>query len=386
MQFARRGEFAILSAANFVARYHNYLIGLVISSFLAGFMSEEALGWVISGASAVAALSLVAMPTAFDRSGTKRVLVILALLEISVIFGLTLAEDAMTAAFLFALQGICAYNMFLGLDILLQAHTTDGRKIGHARGIFLVLANAAILAASFSVSFILTDHNYRDVFLIAAAAVVPFTLLAMSLPSISRVPGTHASFKHTFREIVRRVSVLPTMSAHFLLLMFFAWNIYYLPLYLYQHIGFSWRDVGIIFGISILPYLIIEYPVGLIADDFLGEKEMAFLGYLIMIAGTALFSFIPSASFPWWVGAVILASVGGAMVEASTETHFFKHVTVTDTDMIGSFRMLRPLAAIIAPIIASLALLFVPFQYLFLIFAAVLCAGLLFVLSMTDTQ
>ncbi|MBI3573885.1 MFS transporter [Candidatus Kaiserbacteria bacterium] len=387
MRFAKDGNLVVLSAANFFARYHNFLIAFVISTFLAGFMSEVMLGWVIAGVSTVVALSLIVMPKVFDRSGTRRVLVVFGLLEMAIVIGLTLAHSAFPAGILFALQGICAYNMFLGLDLLLEAHTTDEKKTGHFRGLFLVLANASVLAATLSIAYILNDHNYNDVFLIAAAAVAPFTMLAASLPSISRVPGMHTSFKvHTFKEIWNRQSLLTTMAAHFLLLVFFSWTIYYLPLYLLEHVGFSGKTTFLLMTLSVVPYLLLEYPIGVIADSYLGEKEIAFAGYIIMAAGTVLISFIGGMALLPWILIILLANIGGAMAEVSTETHFFKHVAVTDLNIISAFRMLRPLSAILAPLIASITLLLVPFQGIFIVFGAFLLLGIPLVLAMTDTR
>lgn len=386
MQFTKDSRLSALSGAEFFSRYHHYLIAFVISTFLAGFMSEIALGWVLAAASAVTALSLTVMPKIFDRSGTRRVLVVFGLLEISIVIGLSLAGNGLIAGILFALQGMCAYNMFLGLDILLEAHTIDETKTGRARGIFLVLANVSVLLASLSLAFILTDHNYQDVFLIAAAALVPFTLLAASLPSISRVTGAHTSFRHTLREIWRRTSLLPTMAAHLLLLVYFAWSTYYVPLYLYDHIGFSWQIIGIIFAASLVPYVVLEYPVGVFADTRYGEKEFALAGFIIMAGGFAFFSLLQGTALIPWIAVVLITDIGAAMVEISTEAHFFKQVSPTDPDLIGAFRMLRPLSAIAAPLIASVTLLFVPFHSIFIVFGLILLFGVPFVMAMTDTR
>ncbi|MDE2078830.1 MAG: MFS transporter [Patescibacteria group bacterium] len=387
MQLVRDEELAVLSTANFFSRYHYYLIAFVTSTFLAGFLSTITLGWVIAGISTAITLSLAVMPKIFDRAGTRRILVLLGLLEISIVIALTLVASAAPAAVLLALQGMCSYNIFLGLDLLLQAHTTDEHKTGHFRGLFLALTNTSVLAATFTISVVLHDHNFAEVFLMAAAAAVPFTLLAASLPSISHVAGMHTSFKmHTFREIWNRPSLLTTMCAHFLLLVFFAWMMFYLPLYFYTAIGLSATWTFLLMTLSLLPYMLIEYPIGVIADNYIGEKEMALGGYVIMILGTAFIAYVNGTALLPWIAVVLFGNVGGAMVEVTTETHFFKHVAVTDSNIISVFRMLRPLAAILAPALASLALFFVSFQNLFLVFGVILCCGIPFVLAMHDTK
>jgi dipeptide/tripeptide permease len=136
----------------------------------------------------------------------------------------------------------------------------------------------------------------------------------------------------------------------------------------------------------VLPYILIEYPIGVIADEYLGEKEIAFFGFIIMALGFGAFAYIGDTSIPAWIVLILIANTGGALVEVSTETHFFKHVSVTDSDLVSTFRMLRPIAAIAAPAVASLALIFVPFQELFIVFGLILVCGLPFVLGMTDTR
>jgi hypothetical protein len=48
--------------------------------------------------------------------------------------------------------------------------------------------------------------------------------------------------------------------------------------------------------------------------------------------------------------------------------------------------MTRPLAAIVAPALASLALLVLPFQDIFIFFGAVLMLGVPLVIAMHDTR
>src|SRR6185369_4698105 len=195
---------------------------------------------------------------------------------------------------------------------------------------------------------------------------------AATLPSVSKVSGAHTGFHNAFQEIAKRTSLLPTVLAHSLLLMFFAWEIIYVPLYLYQHVGMSWHLVGFVFAASLVPYVLFEYPLGALADKYFGEKEMAFFGFIIMALGMASFGFIQSTSVFPWIIAVLVADVGGAMVEVSTETHFFKRVSVMDANLVSAFRMLRPFASITAPAIASLLLLVLPFQNIFIAFGLIL--------------
>src|SRR3989344_2561866 len=266
-------RFSTLVAANLFGRLHYYLIALVISNYLAQFMDDIALGWVIAGASVVVAASLIVSPSIFTRFGTNRVIMLLGAGEAVAALGLLSADSAATAAFFFALQGVFSFNIFLGIDLLLEAQSAN-EETGRLRGIFLVVSNTTVLAASLALSGILYDNNFGSVFSVALALLIPFlALTAFFLPPISNpVAASSESFLTSLKTIAIRPSMIPVLIGHFLVLLFFTWEIYYLPLYLVEHIGFSWQVVSALFAISVLPYIFFEYPMGRIADKYIGEK------------------------------------------------------------------------------------------------------------------
>jgi MFS family permease len=67
---------------------------------------------------------------------------------------------------------------------------------------------------------------------------------------------------------------------------------------------------------------------------------------------------------------LILTRIGASLVEAMVEGHFFRRVSEEDTDTVGVFRMMRPIGALIAPLLGSLFLLVSTYQELFV------CMGL----------
>ena len=47
---------------------------------------------------------------------------------------------------------------------------------------------------------------------------------------------------------------------------------------------------------GILAYVLLEYPVGILADDYWGEKEMMATGFMIIALAVSILSFISGAS------------------------------------------------------------------------------------------
>lgn len=385
----RSGGFFTLGLTNFLAQYHHYLTAFVASTFLASFVGEEALGFVVAGMSLITALTLFSTPSLFTAFGTRNVLGFLGLLELAVLLGLSVAETQLAVIVLFILQGAITYALFIGIDLLVEARTCNESETGNMRGMILTITNFSIVLATYSLSFILVDEQYYRVFIAAALVLLPFIFIAFQvLPAISHVAPPKAALPSAVLSQLRASSTMRAIvGAHFLLQLFFSWMVIYSPILLHDYIHFSWSDISIILAIAMTPYVILEYPLGWIADHLIGEKEILVLGFIILIGATATMAFIDGVSLYAWIIVMVVSRIGAAMVEVMTETHFFKQVSLEDPAAISTFRILRPLGNVIGPIIASLALLvMIPFPYMFAVFACILVLGVPLALSITDSK
>jgi MFS family permease len=160
----------------------------------------------------------------------------------------------------------------------------------------------------------------------------------------------------------------------------------YMPIYLEQYIGFNWSEIGIIFTIMLIPFVIFELPVGELADDKYGEKEFLTIGFVIMGFFTLVMSFITVKSFWLWSTILFITRIGASLVEVSTESYFFKKVDKSRTDVISLFRVSRPLALVMAPVVATVALGFIPFQYIFIVIGSIMIVGTHYSLALKDTK
>jgi MFS family permease len=167
---------------------------------------------------------------------------------------------------------------------------------------------------------------------------------------------------------------------------FYGFMVIYTPLYLEKYIGFAWSEIGIIFTIMLLPFVIFELPVGELADDKYGEKEFMTIGFAIMGLFTLVISFITVKSFWLWAIILFITRIGASLVEVSTESYFFKKVNKKRTDVVSLFRISRPLALVIAPVIATVAFGFIPFKYIFIIVGSIMIVGTHYSLALRDTK
>ncbi|MEK7147744.1 MAG: MFS transporter, partial [Patescibacteria group bacterium] len=142
----------------------------------------------------------------------------------------------------------------------------------------------------------------------------------------------------------------------------------YVPIYLHTYIGFSWYEIGIIFSIMLLPFIIFEWPAGELADKKFGEKEIMSLGFLIMFGAL---TFMPSLDkmIVAWTVALFISRIGAAFIEITTESYFFKQIGPTDSGLISIFRLARGFGLISGASTGALAIAFWPFESIFLVLA-----------------
>ena len=138
--------------------------------------------------------------------------------------------------------------------------------------------------------------------------------------------------------------------------------------------------------VGLLAYVFLEWPIGIAADRWFGEKEIMALGFLIIAVGTSWIAFLKPTDIAFWFVTMFLVRIGGSFVEATTESYFFKHTEGKDATFVSLYRITRPLSYIIAPIIGSVALLLLPFNLTFVVLALLMVPGLFFAMALNDTK
>jgi hypothetical protein len=101
---------------------------------------------------------------------------------------------------------------------------------------------------------------------------------------------------------------------------------------------------------------------------------------------TAWIAFVTVPSVVVWSVIMFITRVGASLVEVTTESYFFKQTRSSDAQIISFFRITRPLAYTIGATIASLALLYLPFNLLFIVIAFLMIPAMLVTLNITDTK
>jgi MFS family permease len=142
----------------------------------------------------------------------------------------------------------------------------------------------------------------------------------------------------------------------------------YIPLYLHHVLHLPWQSLGWIFAIMLVPFVLVEYPAGWIADKKWGDQELLIGGFVLMGAGFAALAFVTADTMILVIVIILIFNrIGAALVEAMSEGHFFRRVSASDAATVSLFRMTRPVAALVAPILGSLLLSAAGYPTLFVV-------------------
>ena len=359
----------VIYIGNFFFSLFVALITYILLPYVSSFISSSYAGLVISGGALVAVILFPLMPRLVERYGSQRLLLIFAIIEMFALLALAMSPGPFVGILLvavaIALQPFIAYE----LDILLETTVTEEHITGRVRAIFLTAWNIAALAGPLLVGALLARSDaYGHVFFAAAVALVPFIALLTARRLPRGIPPKLSNMKDTLFCIMRDRDLAAVTFGHFLLFMFFVWAPFYIPVYLHTELGIPWSDLGWVFSIMLLPYVLIQYPAGLLADRVLGDKELMFAGFILTGVSFASIGFFTSSTPLIIIVSILFVSrIGAALIEGMTEGHFFRRMSEKDVNAISIFRGIWPLTELMAPIIGSAILIFGNFELFFML-------------------
>lgn len=365
---------------------HMVLPVYIISTFLSEYVSENTVGLIYTLGSILTIVGVLLSSRGVRRFGNYRTILALVLAEVATLTFLVVFRD-----FIFVLPAILlhltlATVIAFNLDLFIEQFSSDS-ETGEVRGTYLSFNNLAWVIAPLLAGFLLTDSDYWKIFLAALIFLIPMLVILIAQFKGFKDPAyTRVRFFTSLSHVWRQSDIRNVFIANLILQTFFAWMVIYIPLYLHEHIGLPFSQIGIILTIMLSAYVILEYPLGRLADSTYGEVELLTGGFLIIGVTTIFLSTTVVSSVLWWGVALFATRIGAAMVEVMSETYFFKKISGADAGDLSIFRMTRPLGYLIAPTIASIFLSFFDLRYLFVLSGVIALSGMYFALKLHDTR
>lgn len=357
------------------------------SNFLNRFVSLDTLSLFVISANALTVLSILSFPKLIKKLSnfflTKVILVIYA----ASLLGLSSASSPISALISTIFLTISSNLLWINMDVLIENFSKNS-STGRTRTLYFTFINLGWIFSPTLAGYLVGLGDYQLSYLVAAFLNVPvfFIFLFQSKQLKDNVIYSREKIITVIKKTWQNKNLRGIFFVALLLQLFYSTAVVYVPIYLHQNMGIAWGPLGLMFSISLIPFIIFEIPAGIIADKYIGEKEILFLGFAILAISLLCFFLLKTDTFLIWAGILFFSRIGASLVEAMRETYFFKIIDAKDVGYINIFRTAAPLGYIIGPGLAMLILTFLPLNYLFLAVAIIMLSGFIFVASLKDTK
>ena len=357
----------------------------IASSLLSEFFSREYISFFFILAALANTLLFLISPWLIKRFSKETLLFVFMVMTMGATFFEALAWNGTMVALAFITYSGAISMVYYCFDIFVEELSED-KHTGELRGIYLTFVNAGIAVGPLLLSLLIKDDLFRQTYLAATALL--FMPLLLTFPLLFRRAKAHLPevvLGLPFKRWWHSRNVRAVTLAKLILETFFALMVIYTPLYLREVLHFEWSELGIIFAVALLPFVLFEWPAGELADRFFGEKEMMSLGFFITGTTLLVMPFL-GKSFVAWLIILFLSRIGASLVEIMTESYFFKKIHATDTGFLGIFRLTRSISIILGATIGGMVLQVISFEKIFFIVAVLIFFGLKESLYLKDTR
>ncbi|MEI6280824.1 MAG: MFS transporter [bacterium] len=359
----------------FLLSLHLALVSYVNSSFLTTFSGENSVSLIYIIGSAAALFVLFYIPGILQKLGEYKFLLWSSGLNALTLLLLSILKSPLGIIPVFILYFTLNYLMVFALDELLQIFSKNS-SMGQVRGLYLTIINLAWVISQAVSGETLSGFSYSALYFVAFMITgIFFLVVFLGLKDISDPKYDKVVALQSYKNFFKNKNLIRAYFLNFLLQFFYASMVIYTPIYLYSHLGFDWKQIGIIFTIMLLPFVIIQFPLGKYSDK-VGERKMLAIGFLITSIATISLFFIKNNELWIWATLLFSTRVGAAIIEVMSDIYFFKHITSENDEFIAVYRNTAPLSYLLAPLVALVIFMVTPsFNYIFLILGILMLCG-----------
>lgn len=248
---------------------------------------------------------------------------------------------------------------------------SKSRHLSRNEGLVYTFANIAWVAGPLIAGYFASRFGMGNVFVLSAF----FMLLAFFVFKATRIKDGHISkrndvnFFKNFKDFFSNKERVLCYALGGGITMWHTMIYLFMPLLIIRQ-GFDSFFVGVFLFLVSVPLILFEYPFAKLTGKK-GFRKIFILGYFIIAVISFICFFVSDVyllSFLFFV-----ASVGIAMIEPTREAYFFD-ITEGDEEyrFYGPFNTAIDLNGLVARILASISLIFLPFKFLFILFGVLM--------------
>jgi MFS family permease len=385
MKSATSHFFFLTYFATLLYSFHYFFVTYINSSYLSQFIGDQNIGTLYTVSSIVTLIIFFNIAHVLRRFGNYRLMILILVIEILSLLGLALFKNSSLIIIAFLLHHAVNPLIIVSLDIFIE-HYSKAESVGKIRGGMITVMGVAAIISPVVVGNIIGLENFQTVYLISALfTVAMFAVVYKNFKNYRDSQYLTTKGIDILHRFLGDKNIKDIFISGIILQFFFSWIIIYVPIYMFQYLGFSWPQIGLAISISLLPFVLFEIPLGQLADKRIGEKEILLTGFFIMICSMLIIGQVTVASLPLWIALLTLARSGASFVEIGSDTYFFKQINEKNDELVSFWRMTHPIGYLLGAIAGSVSLILLPFQYIFFVLGGILMVGLIYGARIKDT-
>ncbi len=355
-----RRKIKLISFISFLMGFVQALFIYVVSTYFKEASGTENIGPYYFITYAIVLMVLLNLHWAFRKLGKSNVFLFSLLFKIiSIVFLLVLPPSTLAVSILMAYIIFAAIE-WVSMDVILESFSIDNMS-GRIRGKHLTVINLGFLFGPLISTQIVGNYGFPGIFMVLLFVnIMMFVISLIGLRNVNHRFEDKVGLFELLKKIRKRKNILKIYWISFALDFFYALAIIYTPIYL-MDLGFSWEKIGWIFTAMLVPFVILQYPIGILADKKTGEKEMIITSLILLAIFTGTIYFInPSASLLVWASILFATRIGAAILEIMRDSYFYKRIDGHDADLIDFFRTTQATSYIFSAIVAFSIFSFFP--------------------------
>lgn len=363
------------------------LVSYILSTFLEKHVGAKNVGWLFLIGYFISFFILINLHKLVRKCGKSQTLFIFVAIRWIALIGMGAFWFHSASVFFVILSLVGVAILWTTLDILIETYS-ENKTTGKTRGLLLTFLNLGFIISPFLSTWLVDnyDNGYQLVFYTASFfTFIPLAILALFFSERKYHVVRRKKHFSIIKELLARKDVLRIYWVSFLLDLFYSVMVVYTPVYMLS-IGLSWLEIGKIFTVMLIPFVVLQYPLGVIADKKTGEKEWLIGALAIMAVSVIGIGLISTPNVVIWMLMLLLTRIGAATVEVMRDTYFYKKVGPRDIELIDFYRTTRSLAYIIGMPIFGLLLIFSPLNYVFIVLGGVIMVGIVPIFQLKDTR
>lgn len=380
-----RSKRDLLHGLSFVLGFQAALIAYVTSNFIKENAHTSAVGLFYFLGYVGALFVLFQMHHLIYRYGKSQVFFWFLLFKMFSLVGVAFFASEMWGTIFVVLVLMSGQLMWTAMDVIIETFSSN-KVTGTIRGMHLAIMNGGWLLAPLVAARIVDSWGYQWVYAIAAGLAGMVLLVAWwKFRGINHQPKRDLNLRQILHKMYKNPDITRIYYVSLLLEIFYAAMVVYAPIYL-LNLGFHWSEIGWIFTVMLVPFVVLQYPLGLLADRKTGEKEWLIAAIVIMAASTAMVSLITTADLFIWMIVLFLTRVGAAIIEVLRDSYFYKQVGSDDVDLIDMYRTTRSVSYLFVTGLFSVLLFLLPIRWIFLILAGLVATGFIALINLKDSK